>query len=160
MLAELTAPSDDHRWRLVEARIRRAGGEPDALIEILHTVQEAFGYLDTTALAFVSEALAIPPSRVYGVATFYSLFTLKPPGEHACVVCLGTACYINGAPAILARIRADLGIGPGETTDDLRVSLLTARCIGACSLAPVVVLDGEVAGGQTPESAIARLGAL
>jgi bidirectional [NiFe] hydrogenase diaphorase subunit len=156
-LAELTAPRDDKRWRIVDAKIRRVGGEPDALIEVLHTVQETFGYLDTEALTLVSAALGIPPSRVYGVATFYSLFSLKPSGEHTCVVCTGTACYINGATAILARIRSELGIGPGETTGDNKVSLLAARCFGACSHAPVVIVDGEVIGGQTPESTIAQL---
>jgi bidirectional [NiFe] hydrogenase diaphorase subunit len=155
--AELAAPKDDKRWRIVEARIRRAGAQPDALIEVLHTVQETFGYLDTEALAFVSAALGIPPSRVYGVATFYSLFTLKPSGEHTCVVCTGTVCYIDGSTGILSRIRSDLGILPGETTGDNKVSLLTARCIGACSMAPVVIIDGEVSGGQSPDSTMAQL---
>jgi bidirectional [NiFe] hydrogenase diaphorase subunit len=160
VITELAAPTDDKRWRIVQTRIRRAGGEPDALIEVLHSVQEAFGYLDNDALGYVSAALRVPPSRVYGVATFYSLFTLKPKGAHTCVVCTGTACYINGAAAILSRIRADLGIVPGETTGDDKVSLLTARCIGACSLAPAVTLDGVVAGRQGAESTVERLKAL
>lgn len=152
----------DDRWRIAEARVRRAMGDPDALIEVLHTVQATFGYLDTEVLAYVSDALKIPPSRVFGVATFYSLFTLRPGGRHRCVVCTGTACYIDirGARAILARIKSDLGIEPGETTADNRMSLEMARCIGACSLAPVVIVDGEVFGAQSPESTIARLEAM
>jgi bidirectional [NiFe] hydrogenase diaphorase subunit len=140
--------------------MRRLGGRRDSLIEVLHAVQDAFGYLDTDALTYVSDALRIPPSRVYGVATFYSYFTLKPAGDHTCVVCTGTACYINGASGILAAIRRELGIGPGMTTADGRISVLTARCVGACSLAPVVVVDGEAAGRLTPAGVVARLGDL
>ena len=88
----------------------------------------------------------MPPSTVFGVATFYHYFTLKPAGEHTAVVCTGTACYINGASGILAAIRDQLGIGPKETTADGKVSLLTARCLGACSLAPAAIVDGEVQG--------------
>lgn len=153
-------PSDDRRWRAVESRIRRLGGRSDGLIEVLHAVQDAFGFLDLDALTYVSGALHIPPSRVYGVATFYSYFTLKPAGEHTCVVCTGTACYINGAPGILAALRERLSVGPGSTTADGRVSVLTARCVGACSLAPVVVLDGEPAGRLTPAGVVALVEAL
>jgi len=84
--------------------MRRLGYSPDSLIEVLHTAQEAFGYLDAETLAYVGDSLGVPPSRTYGVATFYSYFTLKPQGEHTCVVCTGTACYISGAGTILKRI--------------------------------------------------------
>jgi bidirectional [NiFe] hydrogenase diaphorase subunit len=97
-------------------------------------------------------------SKVYGVATFYHFFTLKPQGEHTCVVCMGTACYIKGAPQVVAAISEKYQIQPGETTADGKLSLLTARCIGACGLAPAVVFDGEVAGKVTPEEALQRLG--
>lgn len=153
-------PSEDKRWRQVDLRIRRCGRRPDALIEVLHTVQELFGYLDNEALAYVGESLSVPPSRVFGVATFYSHFTLKPQGAHTCVVCAGTACYINGASAILERIHEALGIGVGDTTVDNKISLLRARCVGACSLAPVVVLDGDVSGRMTPERVLTLLEAL
>jgi bidirectional [NiFe] hydrogenase diaphorase subunit len=142
---------DDKRWRQVDVRIRRLGARPDGLIEVLHTVQEVFGYLDDGALAYVSEALGVPPSRVLGVATFYSHFVRKPQGLHTCVVCLGTACYINGAGAILARINDKLGIDAGGTTSDGKLSLLRARCLGACSMAPAVVLDDEVHGRMTAD---------
>ena len=144
-----TPPSDDRRWRQVDVRIRRLGGRPDALIEVLHTVQEVFGYLDDDALTYVSEALGVPPSRVVGVATFYSHFLMKPQGLHTCVVCTGTACYINGARGILQKLRDTLGIDAGGTTPDGRVSLLSARCLGACSMAPAVVVDGDVHGKMT-----------
>lgn len=159
-LTKLAPPTDDKRWRAVDARMLRLGYAPDALIEVLHSVQQAFGYLDEPALGYVSESLNVPMSKVYGVATFYSLFLLKPQGEHTCVVCTGTACHITGANAILGRIKAELGIGPKETTEDDRVSLLTARCLGACSIAPALVIDGQVCGKQTPQSAMERLEAL
>ena len=158
--ANPVAPNDDKRWKIVETRMRRLGNRPDALIEALHSAQEAFGYIDLDALRFVGESLAVPPSTVYGVATFYHHFTLKPAGEHTCVVCIGTACYINGAAAILARIRADLGIKPKETTPDGKVSLLTARCLGACSLAPAAIIDGEVDGRIDAARFVQRLEAL
>jgi bidirectional [NiFe] hydrogenase diaphorase subunit len=150
-------PSDDKRWRIVETRMRRLGNRPDALIEALHSTQEAFGYLDDDALRFVSESLRVPPSKVFGVATFYHHFTLKPHGEHTCVVCTGTACYISGAGEILKSIHAGLGVKPRQTTADGRLSLLTARCLGACSLAPVAVVDGEVEGRVVPAAFVTRL---
>jgi bidirectional [NiFe] hydrogenase diaphorase subunit len=102
----------------------------------------------------------VPPSKVFGVATFYHYFTLKPQGEHTCVVCTGTACYINGASQILASIRETLGVKPRETTPDGKVSLLTARCLGACSLAPAAIVDGEVEGRVKPRELAARLESL
>jgi bidirectional [NiFe] hydrogenase diaphorase subunit len=153
----VTAPSDDKRWRLVTATMRRHGFEPDALIETLHTVQEAFGFLDETALRYVAQSLQVPVSLVYGVATFYNFFTLKPQGEHACVVCLGTACYIKGGANILEQIEALTGVKVGGTTPDKKVSLLVARCLGTCGLAPAAVFDGEVAGNLTADGASAKV---
>ena len=118
----------------------------DALIETLHTVQEAFGCLDKVSLKFVAESLRVPLSHAYGVATFYHFFTMKPPGAHTCLICMGTACYIKGAGNLLNEAEAQLGIKAGETTADRNASLITARCIGSCSVAPAVVLDGEMVG--------------
>jgi bidirectional [NiFe] hydrogenase diaphorase subunit len=154
------APNDDKRWKIVSTRMRRLGDRPEALIEALHAAQEAFGFLDDDALRFVGDTLGVPHSRVFGVATFYSFFTLKPQGDHTCVVCTGTACYINGAGDILAQFRSRLGIKPKETTADNRISLLTARCIGACSLAPAVVVDGEMQGKANAEELMATLEAM
>jgi bidirectional [NiFe] hydrogenase diaphorase subunit len=151
------APSDDKRWRVIETRMRRLGNRPDALIEALHSTQEAFGFIDDDALRFISDSLVVPPAKVFGVATFYHHFTLKPHGEHTCVVCTGTACYINGATEILTAIRAGLGVKPRETTADGKLSILTARCLGACTLAPAVIVDGEMEGRVNPIDFVARL---
>ena len=153
-------PSDDKRWKIVETRMRRMGDRPAALIEALHAAQEAVGYLDEGARNYVGDTLGVPHSRVYGVATFYSFFTLKPQGEHTCVVCTGTACYINGAKAILAVIERELGVKPKQTTADNTLSILTAQCLGACSLAPAVIVDGEVAGKVIAGDLVARLEAM
>lgn len=139
-------PSDDKRWRIVNGTMRRHGFARDALIETLHTVQEYFGYLDKPSLKFVAESLRVPLSQAYGVATFYHYFTLKPPGKHTCLVCLGTACYIKGATQLLASAEQSLGIKGGETTPDGNVSLVSARCIGSCSMAPAFIFDGETVG--------------
>jgi bidirectional [NiFe] hydrogenase diaphorase subunit len=137
--------------------MQRNGYERHGLIETLHTVQESFGYLDEESLRYVSAALRVPLSLVYGVSTFYHLFSLKPAGDHTCVVCLGTACYIKGMPALLAEIRRRYDIDAGETTDDGMLSLLSARCLGSCGLAPVAVFDGEVVGKLEVSDALARL---
>jgi len=145
-------PNPDKRWRLVDATMRRLGQQSRGLIETLHTVQEAFGYLDEDSLRYVAASLRVPVSRAYGVATFYHFFTLKPAGEHTCVICMGTACYIKGAPQLLEATQRELRISAGETTSDGQVSLLTARCLGSCGLAPAVVYDHEVAGKVTPQA--------
>jgi bidirectional [NiFe] hydrogenase diaphorase subunit len=155
--AKPQAPTDDKRWRIVETRMRRLGNRPDALIEALHSAQEAFGYLDDATLHYVGDSLSVPPSKVFGVATFYHHFTLKPQGEHTCVVCTGTACYINGATAILSAIGSSLGVKPKQTTADGKLSVLTARCLGACSLAPAVIIDGEVQGRIKPGELVTTL---
>jgi bidirectional [NiFe] hydrogenase diaphorase subunit len=149
--------SGDKRFKILESHMKRHQLKADALIEVLHKAQELFGYLDDDLLLFVAYSLRLPPSRVYGVATFYHLFTLKPQGKHTCVICLGTACYVKGANRILAAVQESAGIKPGETTPDRQVSLLTARCIGACGIAPAVVYDGKVNPRQTPELAVQQL---
>jgi bidirectional [NiFe] hydrogenase diaphorase subunit len=150
-------PSTDKRWKLVNATMRRNGYAGDALIETLHSVQDAFGFLDESSLCFVAASLDLPLSKVFGVATFYHLFMLKPKGRHACVVCTGTACYIKGAGGLVESIDTRYGIAPGETSEDDRLSVLTARCVGACGLAPAVVLDGDVLGKLTGPDLVERL---
>lgn len=156
-LTKPAPPSSDKRWKIVDSKMRRYNYQAHSLIEILHTVQESFGYLDENALKFVAAALHVPPSRVYGVSTFYNFFSLKPQGAHTCVVCLGTACYVKGGANVLAAIETCAGIKRGETTPDKQLSLLTARCIGACAIAPTVIYDGVVAGHQTPQQAVERI---
>jgi len=150
-------PSEDKRWRLVTVTMRRHGYKPHALIETLHTVQEAFGYLDETALRYVAQSLKVPLSRVYGVATFYNHFTLKPKGEHTCVVCLGTACYIKGGSAISDQLQQAFAIKPGETTPDNKLSLMVAHCVGMCWLAPVALFDQDVLSELTPDTVAAKV---
>lgn len=142
----------DRRWKALEVALKRQHFRQDALIEVLHTAQQSFGYLDQNVLRYVARQLKLPPSRVFGVATFYKFFTLKPAGKHTCVICAGTACYVKGAKQLVAAAQDALGIPPGGTTSDGEISLLTARCMGACGVAPVVVYDGAMAGFQTPES--------
>ena len=153
----IAAPSEDKRWRIVSTTMRRHGFAPNALIETLHSTQEAFGFLDDDALRYVADSLHVPLSRVYGVATFYNLFTLKPMGAHTCVVCMGTACYIKGGPQILSALESATGIRKGQTTPDKEVSLLVARCLGACGLAPACVFDGEMVGKLEPDQAVVHL---
>lgn len=150
-------PSGDKRFKILDTTLKRCQFQQDALIEVLHKAQELFGFLEMDVLLYVARGLKLPPSRVYGVATFYHLFTLKPQGEHTCVVCMGTACFVKGAERLLTAVEAFSHIRAGETTPDDRLSLLTARCIGACGIAPVVVYDKTTAGQQTPEAVVARL---
>ena len=107
LIKKIVLPSDDNRWKLINATMKRHGYQPNCLIETMHTVQESFGYLDEISLKFVAFALKVPLSSVYGVATFYNFFNLKPQGKHTCVVCLGTACYIKGTNEIAEEIKKE-----------------------------------------------------
>ncbi len=149
--AELVAA--DKRYKILQTTMKRHQNQADALIEVLHKAQELFGYLDTPQLKFVAHGLRLPPSRVFGVATFYHFFQLKPKGRHTCVVCMGTACYVKGADKVLAGIEEETGVKAGGTTRDNAVSVLTARCIGACGIAPAVVYDGAVSPRQSAADA-------
>jgi bidirectional [NiFe] hydrogenase diaphorase subunit len=157
LAAALQHASGDQRFKILEVHMKKHQFRHDALIEILHKAQELFGYLEDDLLLFVAYKLKLPPSRVYGVATFYHFFTLKPQGEHTCVVCMGTACYVKGADQVIAAVQDNLKIRPGETTADNQVSLLTARCIGACGIAPAVVYDGTVTPRATPASVLEQI---
>jgi len=150
-------PSKDKRWLIVDATMRRYGYSGSSLIETLHVAQESFAYLDEDALRFVASSLSLPLSKVYGVATFYHHFTLKPQGEHTCVVCMGTACYIKGAAELLAALENGYHVKDGQTTQDKKLSVLTARCLGSCGLAPAAVFDGEVAGKLSTVELLARV---
>lgn len=152
-----TPPSDDKRWLIVNATMRRHGYEQHALIETLHTVQESFGYIDDAALRFVANSLALPLSHALGVTTFYHYFNTAPRGEHTCVVCTGTACYIKGGNDIIAAITDAFGIADGETTADSQLTLMSARCLGACGLAPAVVLDDNVLARHNTDDVLAKL---
>ncbi|MBE2219485.1 MAG: bidirectional hydrogenase complex protein HoxE [Ignavibacteria bacterium] len=157
LIKKIILPSDDNRWKLINATMKRHGYQPNCLIETMHTVQETFGYLDEISLKFVAFALKVPLSSVFGVATFYNFFNLKPQGKHTCVVCLGTACYIKGTNEIAEEIKKEFKIGMGKTTEDGQVSLLSARCLGACGIAPAVVIDGEVHGNVSTRETVETL---
>ncbi len=150
-------PSDDKRWKIVNGTMRKNGFARHALIETLHTVQSSFGYLDDAAISFVARSLRVPLSQAYGVVTFYHYFSLKPPGKHTMTICSGTACYIKGTDKLIAAAEKQLGIPQGQTTKDGKISLMTARCVGACGRAPVVLLDGELCGQMENEPMIEQL---
>ena len=116
------------------------------LVSILQDVQAECNYLPKEALMQVSQGLNVPLSQVYSVATFFKAFSLKPRGRHLINVCLGTACHVRGAVRILEKIEQELGISSSETTEDLKYTLETVNCVGACALGPIVIVDGEYSG--------------
>jgi NADH:ubiquinone oxidoreductase subunit E len=119
-------------------------GQPGALIQVLHKAQELLGYLPIEAQERVASGLGVPLSEVYGVVSFYSYFRMVPRGQHTIRVCLGTACYVRGGRKVLAQVQNKLGIAVGGTTDDRNFSLEVVRCIGACGLAPVLAVGGDI----------------
>lgn len=125
--------------------------KPGSLMAVLHKAQEIFGYLPPEIQNLISKEMRIPLAKIYGVATFYSHFSLVPKGKHQVDLCLGTACYVRGAQGILDELKKELGIEEGGTTEDLNFSLEATRCIGACGLAPVMVISGDVYGKMKPE---------
>jgi len=147
-------PSGDNRFDLVDKHLKRGRYAQDQLIETLHVAQDVFGFLSEDILVYVARALRLPPSMVYGVATFYQLFTFEPPGDHSCTVCTGTACFVKGADAIVQSVSDAYGVPAGQTAEDGSLTLKTARCLGSCGLAPVVVFDGAVLGHQSSESTV------
>ena len=138
----------DNRERMLERAMSRHQYSGDALIEVLHTAQELYGFLSPELLKMVAHKLRLPASRVLGVATFYHFFSLKPKGEHTVVVCLGTACYVAGALGLL-RTMEHRCCKAGATSPDGKVSVTAARCIGACGIAPAVIYDGKILGRVT-----------
>lgn len=131
---------------------------PRKLIAILQDMQGEYNYLPEDVMTFVSTALGLSPSTVYGVATFYSHFTLKPKGKHVIKLCDGTACHVKKSKVILKALEENLGLNEkNNTTDDMLFTLETVACLGACGLAPVVVIDDEVHGLMTAESTLELL---
>ena len=127
------------------------GNKPGEVINVLHKVQGVYGYLPAEVQELVAKELGIPVSRVYGIVSFYSFFTMTPKGEHPISVCLGTACYVRGAEKVLDELKRQLGIGVGEVTPDGKFSLTCLRCVGACGLAPVIEVGDKVYGRMTPD---------
>jgi NADP-reducing hydrogenase subunit HndA len=125
-----------------------------ALIPVLHEAQEIYGYLPVEVQQKVSEGLKIPLSEIYGVVTFYTQFSLKPKGKYNISVCMGTACYVKGAGLLLDKLKEELKLEVGESTEDGHFSLEACRCLGACGLAPVLTVNDEVYGTLVPDDII------
>ena len=145
-LSEFTA----EQLAKIDEIVKNYKGKPGALIPVLEQVQEVCGYLPMAIQKRVAKGLNLPVANVYGVITFYSFFTMVPRGKHVIRVCLGTACYVRGGKRILERCNKILGIETGECTEDKMFSLETVRCLGACGLAPVVVIDDDTHGRVKP----------
>ncbi len=125
--------------------------EQSSLIPLLQAVQEEYGYVPEAAMDKIAESLNISAGKIYGVVTFYAQFYLKPHGKHKVCICQGTACHVKGAKKVQAKIEEYLGIKEGETTEDMRFSIESVACLGACALAPLVTVDKDYYGNMTPE---------
>lgn len=136
--------------KLMEA-IGEYKGKKGATMPVLQRAQDIYGYLPEEVLIIIAEELGLSLSEIYGVASFYTQFTLNPKGEHTVSICMGTACYVKGSGDILARVEKVLGIKAGDITDDGKFSVDATRCLGCCGLAPVLVVDGEVYGRLVPD---------
>jgi len=144
----------------VQQIIDRYDADTGMLIPMMQDLQAEFGYLPVDELRCLAKRLNLPLSRLYAVATFYSSFRLAPKGAHEVTLCMGTVCYLKGAPSISEAICREFNVEPGGTTEDRLFSFLPVNCVGACALAPVMVVDGKYYDGVTPESALEILHAL
>ena len=131
--------------------IKSLSSKDGALIEVLHRAQHIFGYLPKEVQTFVADKLNLPVSKVYGVVTFYSFFTTEPRGKNVINVCMGTACFVRGAGDVLKEFEKELSIKSGQTTEDMKFTLDSLRCVGACGLAPVLTINDKVYGHCTPD---------
>ena len=143
--------ADSQIQQKVEAILNRYQCDETFLVSLLQDIQAEYNYLPGETLIQVSQQLDVPLSQVYSVATFFKAFSLNPRGRHLLHVCLGTACHVRGAVRVLEAIQRELGINSEETTGDLRYTLETVNCVGACALGPIVVVDGEHIGGMKTE---------
>jgi len=148
---------NDNMWNEIDKIINLNQGVKGSIITVLRKCQKIVGYLPIELIDYISSSLNLPASEVFGVATFYSLFSLKPKGKHTIKICYGTACYVKGTKEIMERINAEYELKEGETTKDRLFSLDCVRCIGACGLAPAMVIDEKIYGGLTPDNAIEKL---
>ncbi|QCQ21456.1 complex I 24 kDa subunit family protein [Desulfoglaeba alkanexedens] len=140
----------ERNLQAVDEIIDQWGAKPESLLQIMLDVNHHFNYLPRESIERISKRLRMPISQVYSVATFFKVFSLKPRGRTIVHVCTGTACHVRGAPKILDRVKQDLGLNPGETTEDMALTLETVNCVGACASAPVVVVGGETYSEMTP----------
>lgn len=135
----------------VEQIVQKHGKKPDSLIPVLHETQKALGHLTTDAMKQIADLLGIPFSKVYGVATFYSLFSTHPKGQNVIRLCESAPCHINGAPQVLDAIKDELGVDVGQTTTDGKFTLEFTSCLGVCGVAPAIMINDTVFGNLTPE---------
>jgi bidirectional [NiFe] hydrogenase diaphorase subunit len=142
---------------MLEKTLKEHKHQESALLEILNKAQEIYGYLDKDLLMDIAGSLNIPPSHVFGVATFYSLFKMRKPGEHVVTGCLGTACYVKEVEDIMQAVEREYQVKRGGSTADGKLSLFMTRCIGACAMAPNIVVDDEVIGKATKETVLERI---
>ncbi len=140
----------------IENILRQHDHRKERIIQILSDIQKIHNYLPKDVLQYVSQRLKLPLSEIYSIATFYAAFSLKPRGKHLVTVCMGTACHVRGAPAVLNRLEDRLGVTSGSTTQDNQFTLKTVNCLGACALAPIVVVDEEYH-GQTSVNKVDKL---
>lgn len=152
MAFELDMVKNKEKLGAYQSFLNRQKGKPGNLMIVLHEAQSKFGYIPNEIQKMISETLRIPRAEIYGVITFYSQFTLIPKGETQVAVCLGTACYVKGAQAVLDKSEEVLGIRSGETTPDGKFSIQATRCVGACVLAPVITVNEDAHGRMTPNS--------
>ncbi len=149
--------TNEEKLQKIKEVIEKKRNVEGALIPVLHEVQNTYGYIPETIQKLISKEMGIPMSEIYGVATFYTGFTLEPKGKYRVSVCLGTACYVKGSALILDKVKQKLGIDVGQITEDGKFSLDATRCLGTCGLAPVMVINDEVHGNLKPEDVNAIL---
>jgi NADH:ubiquinone oxidoreductase subunit E len=150
-LAEINPDLTPEIMSKVDEIIASHKGKPGSLIPVLEEVQGVTGYLPVELQEYIARGLNVPASTVYGVVTFYSFFSMVPKGKHNIKVCLGTACYVRGISEVLSRIQSQFKLEVGKVSEDKRFSLELVRCLGACGLAPVVVVGSDTHGGVTPD---------
>ncbi len=148
---------EDNRKVMLEKVMKEHEYQESSLLEILHKAQELYGYLDKNLVTYIAKKLNLPPSHVFGVATFYSFFKLKASGEHVVTSCLGTACYVKEIEEIMQAVEREFNVKRGGSTPDGKLSLFITRCIGACAMAPNVIVDEEVMGKATKEAVIEKI---
>lgn len=148
---------DDNRKKLLDNIMKEHNYEESSLLEVLHKAQESYGYLNKNLMTYISTCLNLPPSHVFGVATFYSYFKLSAPGEHVVTSCLGTACYVKEVDEIMTAVESEFKLKRGGSSEDGKLSLFITRCIGACAMAPNIIVDDEVIGKANKQIVIEKI---